>query len=93
MAKKLSVESVQQSLLEADEARRTHWETMKKNGARLRAVGSLNDPSTKITSIKQVTMPKEKERKSGTHPDFVLPAEMAGKPVAGVNVEAVGVGD
>lgn len=81
MAKKLSVETVQQSLLEADEARRTHFETMKKNGARLRAVGSLNDPSTKITSIKQVTMPKEQERKSGTHPDFVLQAEMAGNYV------------
>jgi hypothetical protein len=81
MATKLSVATVQQALLEADEARKTHYETMKKNGARLRAVGSLNDPSTKITSIKQVDMPKEQERKSGTHPDFVLQAETAGNYV------------
>lgn len=79
--KKLSVAAVQQALLEEDQARKTHYETMKKNGARLRAVGSLNDPSTKITSIKQVNLPKEKERKSDTHPDFVLQAEMAGNYV------------
>lgn len=77
MVKKLSVATVQKELLEADEARKTRFETMKKNGARLRAVGSLNDPSTKITSIKQVSMPKEQDRKSGTHPDFVLQAETA----------------
>jgi hypothetical protein len=76
--KKLSVAAVQQSLLEADEARKTRYETMKRNGARLRAVGSLNDPSTKITSIKQVNMPKEQERKSGTHAMFVKQAELAG---------------
>lgn len=76
--KKLSVQTVQQSLLEADEARKTKYETMKRNGARLRAVGSLNDPSTKITSIKQVSMPKEQERKSGTHAMFVNAAQMAG---------------
>lgn len=70
--------AVQQRLIEDDEKLKTRYETMKRNGARLRAVGALNDPSTKITSIKQVTMPKEIERKSGTHPDFVLPAEMAG---------------
>jgi hypothetical protein len=75
------VAAVQERLLEADQKRKVHWETMKKNGARLRAVGSLNDPSTKITSIKQVTMPNEIERKSGTHADFVLQAEMAGNYV------------
>lgn len=69
--------AVQHRLIEADTAKKARWETMKKNGARLRTVGTLNDPSTKITSIKQVSMPKEVERKSGTHPEFVLPAQMA----------------
>ncbi len=75
---KLSVASVQQALLEADEARRTEYETMKRNGQRLRTVGSLSDPSTKITSIKQVTMPKDQKRESGTHAPFMLQANMAG---------------
>lgn len=81
MPRKLSVVAVQQSLLEADEARKTRYETMKKNGARLRTVGSLNDSSTKITSIKQVNMPKEQERKSENGTPFVLQAEMAGNYV------------
>lgn len=76
--KKLSVASVQQRLLEEDQARKTSYETLKKNGARLRTIHSLNDPSTKITNIKQIDMPKEREIKSGTHPMFVLDAEIAG---------------
>ncbi len=76
--KKLSMAAVQERLVEADLAKKARYETMKKNGTRLHAVSSLNDPSTKITNIKQVSMPKELERKSGTHAPFVKQAEMAG---------------
>ncbi len=81
MSNRLSVASIQQALLEADEARKTEYETMKRNGQRLRAVGSLSDPSTKITSIKQVSMPKEQKRESDTHPSAFLQADMAGNYV------------
>lgn len=78
--KKLSVQSVQQKLMEAQETRKVRWETMKKN-ARMHAVGSLGNPSTQITSIKQISVPKEVERKSDTHAPFVLQAQMAGSYV------------
>jgi hypothetical protein len=77
---KLSVASVQQKLLEAGEYRKVQYDRMKAN-ARMHAIGSLGNPSTQITAIKQVKMPPEANRKSETHPDFVLQAEMAGNYV------------
>jgi hypothetical protein len=82
--KKLSVQTVQEKLLEAEKNRKVRWETLKKN-ARKQAVSSLNDPSTQITSVKQVKVPKEAERKSGTHAPFVLQAELAGHYVDGMD--------
>lgn len=78
MRNKLSVASVQQRLLEAGETRKVHFDRMKAN-ARVHAIGSLGNPSTQITAIKQVKMPPEQKWESGTSNNpFVLQAETAG---------------
>lgn len=53
---KLSVANIQNKLIYESEVKKAKFEQMKRNGTRLRAVGALNDPSTKITQIKQVTI-------------------------------------
>jgi hypothetical protein len=75
--RKLSVASVQQKLLEAGEYRKVAYERMKTN-ARKHAIGSLNNPSTHITNIKQITMPPDSKRTSGTSKPFMLQADLAG---------------
>lgn len=78
MRNKLSVASVQQRLLEAGEYRKVHFDRMKAN-ARMHSIGSLGNPSTQITAIKQVKMPSETSWDSGkSNNPFVLQAETAG---------------
>jgi hypothetical protein len=76
----LSVAAVQQKLVETGEYRKVQFDRMKAN-ARMHSIGSLGNPSTQITAIKQVTMPPQVHRESETHNTFVLQADLAGSYV------------
>jgi hypothetical protein len=53
---KLSIANIQNKLIEAEQTKKVKFEEMKRNGTRIRAVGALGDPSTKITKLKQINI-------------------------------------
>lgn len=78
---KLSIQKIQNDLLEAEEARKVHYDTLKSTTApKAKEVGTPANPSTKITKIKQITVTPGKLPTSGKGKPSI-PAGKDGKEV------------